>query len=77
MDGFLFLVLLALALVAIGFCGGVVFAIYRYSEWEDDTGYLMRQVDSIMERASERIKRSPDDPDTRPDPRPPTAADGR
>jgi hypothetical protein len=58
MDGFLFLVLLALGLVGVGFCGGVVFAIYRYSEWEDDTHYLMRQVDGIMERAGQRVHRS-------------------
>jgi hypothetical protein len=74
MDGFVFLLLLALALVAIGFCAGVVFAIYRYSEWEDDTSYLMRQVDSIMDRASQRIERSLDGPDVTPDS---TADDGR
>jgi hypothetical protein len=59
MDGFLFLVLLAVGLVAVGFCGGVVFAIHRYSEWEDDTSFLMRQVDHIMEQANERIHRLP------------------
>ena len=60
MDGFMFLVLLALGLVAIGFCGGVVFAIVRYSEWEDDTHYLMRQVDSILDRAHARLRKTPD-----------------
>ncbi len=62
MDGFLFLVLFAVGLVAIGFCAGVVFAIHRYSEWEDDTSFLMRQVDHIMERASDRIHRLPNGP---------------
>lgn len=57
---FLFLILLAGAFVAIGFCVGVVYALVVLPERDDPLRRIRRDVDTVFDEASERARRISD-----------------